>query len=63
MAEMSEDLEGRIGAVVDCILVDCQGDPESRALVARAILVWAAEHPDEWDELRTLCQRRHEAFA
>ena len=63
MAERGEKPEEEVGVVVDCILVDYRGDPESRARGARAILAWAAEHPDEWDELRARCQRRHEVLA
>ncbi|HOB17623.1 MAG TPA: hypothetical protein PKK74_02855 [Candidatus Methanoculleus thermohydrogenotrophicum] len=62
MAGSSKNPEEEVGVVVDCILVDYQGDPESRDRVAQAILAWAAEHPDEWDELRARCQRRHAAL-
>ena len=62
MTESGELPEEEIGMVVDCILIDYRGDLESRARVARTILVWAAEHPDEWDELWARCQQRHEAL-
>lgn len=62
MAESSENPEDQVGVVVDCILIDYQGDPESRDRVAQAILAWAEEHPDEWDELRARCRRRNEAL-
>lgn len=48
--------------VVDCILVDYPGDPESRGRIAQAVLVWAKEHPDEWDELQARCRQRHEVL-
>ncbi|NLZ30424.1 MAG: hypothetical protein GX885_06750 [Methanomicrobiales archaeon] len=63
MVEDGERPEEEVGAIVDCILVNYQGDSESRDRVAQAILAWAAEHPDEWDELRARCQRRHAALA
>ncbi|NLZ29891.1 MAG: hypothetical protein GX885_03965, partial [Methanomicrobiales archaeon] len=56
MVEDGERPEEEVGAIVDCILVNYQGDSESRDRVAQAILAWAAEHPDEWDELRARCQ-------
>ncbi|NLM29841.1 MAG: hypothetical protein GX216_05355 [Methanomicrobiales archaeon] len=62
MTENGELPEEEIGMVVDCILIDYRGDLESRARVARTILAWAAEHPDEWDELWARCQQRHEAL-
>ena len=63
MAEDGEKPEKEVGAVVDCILVNYPGGSESRDKVVRAILAWAAEYPDEWDELRARCQQRHVAPA
>lgn len=52
----------QIDVVVDCILVNYRGDPEWRGRIVHAILEWAEEHPDEWDELQARCQQRHEAL-
>ncbi|MBP7410326.1 hypothetical protein [Methanoculleus sp. 10] len=62
MTGNDEDPEERIGVVVDCILVDYRGDPESRGRIAQAVLAWAEEHPDEWDELQARCRQRHEVL-
>lgn len=62
MAESGENPEEQVGMVVDCILVGYRGDPASRDRVAQAILAWAAEHPDEWDELWARCRQRHEVL-
>jgi len=63
MAKDGGHPEGQIGVVVDCVLVDYRGDPESRDRVTHVIQEWAEEHPDEWEELQARCQRRHEALA
>ncbi len=63
MAEDSQHPEEKIEVVVDCILVNYRGDPESRGRIVHAILEWAQEHPDEWDELQARCRQRHEALA
>jgi len=55
--------EEQLEAVVDCVLVNYRGDPESRERLVHVILAWAEEHPDEWDELQARCQQRHEALA
>ncbi len=62
MRENDDDPGERIGVVVDCILVGYPGDPEARGRIAQAVLVWAKEHPDEWDELQARCRHRHEVF-
>ncbi|WP_292517562.1 hypothetical protein [Methanoculleus sp.] len=54
--------EEQIEVVVDCVLVDYRGDSESRERVIHALLEWAEEHPDEWDELQARCQQRQEAL-
>jgi len=63
MVEVGQHQEEQIEVVVDCILVNYRGDPESRGRVIHAILEWAEEHPDEWDELQARCQQRHEVLA
>lgn len=63
MAENDKNPEKQIGVVVDCILIDYRGDPESRDRVVQAVLEWAEDHPDEWDELQARCRQRHEALA
>ncbi|MDD3932783.1 hypothetical protein [Methanoculleus sp. UBA303] len=63
MADDSRHPEEQIGVVVDRVLVNYRGDPESRDRVAHVIQEWAEEHPDEWEELQIRCQRRHEALA
>ncbi|MDN5340203.1 MAG: hypothetical protein PWQ30_1312 [Euryarchaeota archaeon] len=63
MAEVVQHREEEIEVVVDCILVNYRGDSESRGRIVHAILAWAQEHPDEWNELQERCQRRHEVLA
>ena len=63
MMENNENPKEQIEVVVDCILVNYRGDPEWRGQIVHAILEWAEEHPDEWDELQARCQQRHEALA
>jgi len=63
MAENDKNPEKQIGVVVDCILIDYRGDPESRDRVVQAVLELAGDHPDEWDELQARCRQRHEALA
>ncbi|MDV2482654.1 hypothetical protein F8E02_11695 [Methanoculleus sp. Wushi-C6] len=53
----------QIEVVVECVLVNYRGDSESRNLVVHAILEWAEEHPDEWEQLQARCQRRQEMLA
>lgn len=55
--------EEQIEVVVECVLVNYRGDSESRDRVVHAILEWAEEHPDEWEQLQARCQRRHEVLA
>ncbi len=55
--------EEQIEVVVACVLVDYGGDSESRDRVVHAILEWAEEHPEEWEQLQERCQQRHEALA
>ncbi len=61
---MAEDQnpEEQIKVVVDCVLVNYRGGPESRDRVVHAILEWAEEHPDEWEQLQVRCQQRYEAL-
>ncbi|MDD2473186.1 MAG: hypothetical protein PHR49_04270 [Methanoculleus sp.] len=49
--------------MVDCILVNYRGDARSRDRVIDAILEWAEEHPDEWEQFQARCRQRHEALA
>lgn len=56
-------LQERIEVVVDCVLVTYPGDSKSRDRIIHAILQWAEEHPDEWEQLQERCQRRNEALA
>ncbi|WP_054847329.1 hypothetical protein [Methanoculleus chikugoensis] len=65
MAEVVQHQEEQIEVVVDCILVNYRGgDSESRGgRIVHAILEWAEEHPDEWNELQERCQQRHEVLA
>ena len=63
MMTNNENPEEKIDVVVDCILVNYRGDPEWRGRIVHAILEWAEEHPDEWDELQARCQQRHEVLA
>ncbi|SDK07545.1 hypothetical protein SAMN04488571_103258 [Methanoculleus thermophilus] len=63
MAGDKQYLKDQIEVVVNCVLVDYRGDSESRDRVIHAIIEWAEEHPDEWDELQARCQQRHEILA
>ena len=63
MAGYKQYLKDQIEVVVNCVLVDYRGDSESRDRVIHAIIEWAEEHPDEWDELQARCQQRHEILA
>lgn len=63
MAGDKQYLKDQIEVVVNCVLVDYRGDFESRDRVIHAIIEWAEEHPDEWDELQARCQQRHEILA
>ncbi|WP_342686212.1 MULTISPECIES: hypothetical protein [unclassified Methanoculleus] len=63
MAEKGQYSENQVEAVVDCILVNYRGDARSRDRVIDAILEWAEEHPDEWEQFQARCRQRHEALA
>jgi hypothetical protein len=63
MVGVGQRQEEQVEVVVDCILVNYRGDPESRGRVVHALLEWAEEHPDEWSELQARCQQRPEALA
>ena len=63
MMAKNENPEEQLEVVVECVLVNSPGDPESRERVVHAILAWAEEYPDEWDALQARCQQRHEALA
>ena len=63
MAGDKQYLKDQIEVVVNCVLVDYRGDSESRDRVIHAIIEWAEEHPDEWDDLQARCQQRHEILA
>ena len=60
MAGDKQYLKDQIEVVVNCVLVDYRGDSESRDRVIHAIIEWAEEHPDEWDEPQARRQQRHE---
>ncbi|MCT8337304.1 hypothetical protein FKB36_07300 [Methanoculleus sp. Afa-1] len=59
MTEVRQHQEGEVEVVVNCVLVDYRGDSESRGRIVHAILEWAEEHPEEWNELQERCQQRH----
>lgn len=54
--------QDRIEVVVDCVLVNYPEGSESRNRIVHAILQWAEEHPDEWEQFQERCQRRIEAL-
>ncbi len=63
MTEVAQHQEEEIEVVVNCVLVNYRGDSESRGRIVHAILEWAEEHPDEWNELQERCQQRYEVPA